>query len=119
AALCALGLLALGGVRSSARAGKRPTAPDRAVRVDANAGPAPAAGALRPTASHAATSPRASRRQTPAQAKPTPAPAQTKPAPAPSPAQAEQPKVEGCISCHGRTEPMHKTRDGKLKDDGT
>src|SRR2546423_1215535 len=83
AALCALGLIALGGTRSSARG-------DR----DAHA----------PTASHAA------RRRTPAQTKPTPAP---------SPAATEQPKIEGCVSCHGQTEPMHKTRDGKLKDDGT
>src|SRR2546430_15075432 len=41
-------------------------------------------------------------------------------APVPSPAAAtDQPKVEGCVSCHGQTEPMHKTRDGKLKEDGT
>jgi hypothetical protein len=90
AALCALALLALGGVRSSARV----------------------------------STPRAARRQASTQAKPTPSqpkptPAQTKPTPAPSPVAAEQPKVEGCVSCHGQTEPMHKTRDGKLKDDGT
>ena len=84
AALCALGLMALGGARSSARIGK---------------------SAHAPTASHAA------RRQTPAQAKPSPAPSPSAPA--------EQPKIEGCVSCHGQTEPMHKTRDGKLKEDGT
>src|SRR5215212_9789672 len=51
--------------------------------------------------------------QTPAQATPTPTPA-------PSPATtAERPSVEGCVTCHGQTEPMHKTRDGKLKEDGT
>src|SRR5947209_7519925 len=83
AALCALGLMALSGARSSARN-------DRDVHA--------------PNASHAAS------RQTPAQAKPTPAP--------PPAAQTEQPKIEGCVSCHGQTEPMHKTRDGKLKDDG-
>jgi hypothetical protein len=100
AALCALGLLALGGVRSSARVGTPP-----------------AAGRQAP----------AQMKPTPAQAKPTtPAPAQTKPSaaqskptPAPPPVASEQPKVEGCVSCHGQTEPMHKTRDGKLKDDGT
>ncbi len=46
-------------------------------------------------------------------------PTQTTPTPAPSPAQAQPPKTEGCVSCHGQTEPMHKTRDGKLKEDGT
>ncbi|PYS75318.1 MAG: hypothetical protein DMF66_19880, partial [Acidobacteria bacterium] len=118
AALCALGLLALGGVRSSARGGKTAHAPARASRGDTNGAPAPAAtDALKPTASHPPAPTRAARLQTPAQAKPTPA--QAKPSPAPSPAQAEQPKVEGCISCHGQTEPMHKTRDGKLKEDGT
>ena len=70
AALVALGLIASGGVRSSARAG----------------------------------------RQTPAPTSPTPAPA---------PAQAEAPRIEGCLSCHAGSEPMHNTRDGKLKDDGT
>jgi hypothetical protein len=69
-ALVALGLVASGGTRSSARAG----------------------------------------RQTPAQTSPTPAP---------TPTQAEPPKVEGCLSCHAGSEPMHNTRDGKLKDDGT
>src|SRR2546423_12034110 len=83
AALCALGLLALGGTRSSARVGK---------------------SAHSPTASHSAG------RQSPAQTKPTPAT---------PPAATEQPKIEGCVSCHGQTEPMHKTRDGKLKEDGT
>src|SRR2546421_3938315 len=83
AALCALGLLALGGTRSSAR-----------VDRDAHA----------PTALHSAG------RQSPAQTKPTPAT---------PPAATEQPKIEGCVSCHGQTEPMHKTRDGKLKEDGT
>jgi hypothetical protein len=38
------------------------------------------------------------------------------PAPSPSP---EAPRVEGCLSCHAGSEPMHATRDGKLKDDGT
>src|SRR5215210_2734515 len=70
AAVVALGLIASGGVRSSARVGKQ-------------------------------------------------TPAQTSPTPAPSPAQAEAPKVEGCLSCHAGSEPMHNTRDGKLKDDGT
>jgi hypothetical protein len=79
AALAALGLVASGGVRSSARVVK----------------------------------------QTPAQTSPTPAPTSPTPAPSPSPAQAEQPKVEGCLSCHTGSEPMHNTRDGKLKDDGT
>src|SRR5215210_4783561 len=46
------------------------------------------------------------------------APAQTSPTPAPSPAQAEQPRVEGCLSCHTGSEPMHNTRDGKLTDEG-
>jgi hypothetical protein len=59
---------------------------------------------------HAATPSRASGRQ---------APAQTTPTPAPPPAAAEQPKTEGCVTCHGQTEPMHKTRDGKLREDGT
>src|SRR5829696_2672209 len=72
AALAAPGLIASGGVRPSARVGRR----------------------------------------APAQASPTPAPS-------PSPAPAEQPKVEGCLSCHTGSEPMHNTRDGKLKDDGT
>ncbi|MCA1594000.1 MAG: hypothetical protein LC754_15375 [Acidobacteria bacterium] len=36
-----------------------------------------------------------------------------------SQARANEPQAEGCISCHGQTEPMHRTRDGKLKDDGT
>src|SRR4051812_271767 len=76
AAVCALGLIALGGVRSSARV----------------------------------ETPRAAVRQTPAQTTPTPAP---------SPAQVQPPKIEGCVTCHGQTEPMHKTRDGKLKEDGT
>ncbi len=61
---------------------------------------------------------RVDRNQTaaPAQPQQTPAtaPAATTPAPAQSP-----PRVEGCISCHGGTEPMHRTRDGKLKADGT
>lgn len=70
AALVALGLIASGGARSSARVAAR---------------------------------------QTPAQTSPTPAPS-------PSP---EQTKVEGCLSCHAGSEPMHNTRDGKLKDDGT
>ncbi|HEV7890258.1 MAG TPA: hypothetical protein VGP08_06450 [Pyrinomonadaceae bacterium] len=65
AALCAFGALALGGVRSSARAVQQSSA-------------------------------------------------QT----TPTPAQAAPPKVEGCVTCHGQTEPMHKTRDGKLRDDG-
>src|ERR1044072_4718583 len=69
AALVALGLITLGGVRSDARAG----------------------------------------RQAPAQATPTPAPT-------PSP---EAPRVEGCLSCHAGSEPMHNTRNGKLNDDGT
>jgi hypothetical protein len=69
AALVALGLITLGGVRSDARVG----------------------------------------RQTPAQATPTPAPS---PTPAP-------PRVEGCLSCHAGSEPMHNTRSGKLNDDGT
>src|SRR5215208_3470318 len=69
AAACALGALALGGVRSSARVV----------------------------------------RQTPAQ---------TTPSPTPSPAQVQPTQVEGCVTGHGQTEPMHKTRDGKLKDDG-
>ena len=72
----ALGLIALGGINSSARVSK----PSHAVRQS---------------------------------------PAQTTPTPAPSPAQAAQTKVEGCVGCHGQTEPMHKTRDGKLKEDGT
>ncbi len=91
AALGALGVIASGGVRSSARVGKTERTPEPS---------------------------RAPARQTPAQTAATPAPSPT-PSPAPSPARAEQPKIEGCISCHGRTEPMHKTRDGKLKDDGT
>src|SRR5215210_1257119 len=70
ATLVALGLIASGGVRSSARAF----------------------------------------RQAPAQATPTPAP---------SPAPAAAPKVEGCLSCHAGSEPMHNTRSGKLNDDGT
>ncbi|HVF68598.1 MAG TPA: hypothetical protein VM914_13095, partial [Pyrinomonadaceae bacterium] len=69
AALCALGVIATGGVRSSARVVRQ-------------------------------------------------SPAQTTPSPQPSPAQAAPPKVEGCVTCHGQTEPMHRTRDGKLKDDG-
>src|SRR3712207_2302616 len=47
------------------------------------------------------------------------APAQATPTPAPSPAPAEAPKVEGCLSCHAGSEPMHNTRDGRLKEDGT
>src|ERR1041385_2638149 len=97
AALCALGMLALGGIRSSAR-----VSTPRAARRQASALSKPTPAPTKPT---------------PAQTKPTPA--QAKPTPAPSPVAAEQPKVEGCISCHGQTEPMHKTRDGKLKDDGT
>jgi hypothetical protein len=80
AALVALGLVASGGVRSSARGGRQTPAP-----------PPP----------------------TPAQATPTPAQA------APTPAPAEPPRVEGCVSCHVGIEPMHKTRDGKLRDNGT
>src|SRR5947209_597805 len=105
AALCALGLLALGGARSSAR-NDRQTRADaaRAMRDDTGRASSPTP-ALAPSVSHSAA------RQSPAQAKPSPAP---------SPAAAtEQPKIEGCVSCHGQTEPMHKTRDGKLKDDGT
>ncbi|HYY93716.1 MAG TPA: hypothetical protein VE713_04295, partial [Pyrinomonadaceae bacterium] len=98
AALCALGMLALGGVRSSAR-----VSTPRAARRQASTPSKPTPAQTKPT---------------PAQTKPAPAPA-TKPTPAPAPAQAEQPKAEGCISCHGQTEPMHKTRDGKLKEDGT
>jgi len=87
AALCALGLVALGAARSSARGGERAGAPSTA---------------------------RAARAQTPT---PTQTPAQA--TPSPTPPRAEEPQAEGCISCHGRTEPMHKTRDGKLKEDGT
>ena len=57
----------------------------------------------------------------------TTAPQTTAPAePAQTPADAPQqvaattsaaaPKVEGCIACHGNTEPMHETRDGKLNE---
>src|SRR5215210_3366485 len=70
ATLVALGLIASGGVRSSARAVKQ-------------------------------------------------APAQATPTPAPSPAPTAAPKVEGCLSCHAGSEPMHNTRSGKLNDDGT
>ncbi len=123
ATLCAVAATALGGARSSARASKsaheraRPNREDAASSRDAsNASREPsgdardastAAHAARPAASHSPKSNAA--RQTSAQAKPTPAP---------SPA-APQPRLEGCVSCHGQTEPMHKTRDGKLKDDGT
>ncbi|HKG15498.1 MAG TPA: hypothetical protein VKB12_19410 [Pyrinomonadaceae bacterium] len=69
AAVSALGALALGGVRSSARVARQSSA-------------------------------------------------QTATSPTPSPAQVQPTKVEGCITCHGQTEPMHRTRDGKLKDDG-
>ncbi len=97
AALCAVGLPALDGVRSSAR-------------VHANAPRSKTAStSSNPTAAHAPAPSHVVRQS----------PAQTKPSPAPSPAAAEKPKVEGCIGCHGMTEPMHKTRDGKLKDDGT
>ncbi|HYN85405.1 MAG TPA: hypothetical protein VER32_09140 [Pyrinomonadaceae bacterium] len=37
---------------------------------------------------------------------------QTPATPSPTPA----PRVEGCIACHGQTEPMHATRDGRLED---
>jgi hypothetical protein len=105
AALCALGLIALGGARSSAHNDKSAHADAaRAKREDTRAASSPAS-------SHAPNAARAARRRAPAQTKPSPAP--------PPSAPAEQPKIEGCVSCHGQTEPMHKTRDGKLKDDGT
>ncbi|HEV2863545.1 MAG TPA: hypothetical protein VGX48_21210 [Pyrinomonadaceae bacterium] len=50
-------------------------------------------------------------------AKQQPAPTAA-PSPAAAPTPAEAPRVEGCITCHGMTEPMHNTRDGKLKADG-
>jgi hypothetical protein len=91
ALLCALGLITLYGERSSAHADNAHTSV--------------------PVTSHT------TRKQTPVQSKPAPTPisAQT---PAPAPAQTEQQKVEGCITCHGQTEPMHKTPNGKLKEDG-
>ena len=61
---------------------------------------------------------RVDRSQTNATAQPQQTPATTPAATTPAPAQS-QPRVEGCISCHGGTEPMHRTRDGKLKADGT
>src|ERR1043165_3332643 len=92
AALCALGMLALGGIRSSAR-----VSTPRAARHQASAPAKPTPAQTKPT---------------PAQTKPTPAPA--KPTPAPSPVAAEQPKVEGCISWHGQTSPLTKPRAGQL-----
>ena len=35
-----------------------------------------------------------------------------------APAQNSAPAVEGCVSCHGNTEPMHVTDSGKLGADG-
>src|ERR1044071_1122078 len=44
------------------------------------------------------------------------APAQATPTPAPSPSPEAQ-RVEGCLSCHAGSEPLHNTRSGKLNDD--
>ncbi len=43
---------------------------------------------------------------------------QTPTTPSAAPA-TKEPQMEGCISCHGQIEPMHKTRDGKLGTGGT
>ncbi|HEX8069760.1 MAG TPA: hypothetical protein VF546_07410 [Pyrinomonadaceae bacterium] len=50
----------------------------------------------------------------------TAAPAAARPAPAPAAAQTKVPATEGCSStqCHGATEAMHATADGKITADG-
>jgi hypothetical protein len=106
AALVALGLVALVGVHSSAHAGNAARRPARVEHADTGSTPSTASSHANPPATSHAT-----RRQSPAQTRPSRAPSPT--------AAPEQPKTEGCITCHGQNEPMHRTRDGKLKEDGT